>query len=134
MEAPVKVLSWQDIHDLIDELVPQVLCQNVQFISGVPRGGLIPAVLLSHACDIPFTSNTTFLQNETVLVVDDIVDSGRVMKAFRDTGYKTCCLHYKESAVMKPDIYAQITDENTWLVYPWEKLSAQKIQDYLKNS
>ncbi len=134
METPVKILSSQDVQDLVNELVPQVLSLNVEFITGVPRGGLIPAVLLSHACDIPFTSNTTFLQNETVLVVDDIVDSGRVMKAFRDTGYKTCCLHYKESAVMKPDIYAQITDEDTWLVYPWEKLSAQKIQDYLKNS
>lgn len=134
MEKPVKILSWQDIHELIDELVPQVLYQNIQFITGVPRGGLIPAVLLSHACDIPFVSNTSLLRNESVLVVDDIVDSGHSMKVFKEVGYKTCCLHYKKLAVITPDIYAQIADEDTWLIYPWEKLSAQKIQDYLKIS
>ncbi len=134
MEPPVKILSWQDIHELIEKLVPQVLSLNVEFITGIPRGGMIPAVLLSHACDIPFTVNTTFLQNESVLVVDDIVDSGHSMKRFVEVGYKTCSLHYKESSVAKPLIYAELTDDETWLVYPWEKLSAQKVQDYLKNS
>lgn len=134
MEQPIKILSWQDIHNLIDELVPQVLCQNIAFITGIPRGGLIPAILLSHACDIPFTNNTTFINNESVLVVDDIVDTGHSMKNFVEMGYKTCSLHYKKSSIVRPLIYAQIADEDTWLIYPWERLNAEKVQDYLKNS
>lgn len=61
----------------------------------------------------------------TVLIVDDIVDSGdtlvEVLKVLRQTypniGFKTAALFYKKSAKIAPDWYVQEAD--TWIEFFW---------------
>ena len=45
-----KYLTWSQVEGLVEELATQVKSEftNIDSIYGIPRGGLIPAVMLSH--------------------------------------------------------------------------------------
>ena len=122
-------ITWFGIDQLIDKLADKVRHElpNIDSIYGIPRGGLIPAVLLAHKLDLPWSN--VMLPN--TLVVDDICDSG---KTIRDSvGVHTATLYTKLSAVAQPTITAEVlVDESQWIVFPWESKNADAIQDYLK--
>ena len=72
-------LTWDDINSLVDKLANEVSQAAVPplYITGLPRGGLIPAVMLSHKLNIPYVNISLIraLPAVDVLVVDDIADS-----------------------------------------------------------
>ena len=118
---------WDDISVLVDELCSTITSSGVQIksITGIERGGLIPAVMISHKLNIPYVNKI----NKDTLVVDDICDSGETLKNIV-AGY-TATLHYKKTAAFTPDFYSkEVGDE--WIVYPWERNDSDTIQDYLK--
>lgn len=118
---------WDDISVLVDELCNTITSSGVQIksITGIERGGLIPAVMISHKLNIPYVNKI----NKDTLVVDDICDSGETLKN-TIAGY-TATLHYKKTASFTPDFYSkEVGDE--WIVYPWERNDSDTIQDYLK--
>ena len=118
---------WDDISVLVDELCNTITSSGVQIksITGIERGGLIPAVMISHKLNIPYVNKI----NKDTLVVDDICDSGETLKNMV-AGY-TATLHYKKTASFTPDFYSkEVGDE--WIVYPWERNDSDTIQDYLK--
>ena len=118
---------WDDITILVDELCNTIATSGVQIksITGIERGGLIPAVMISHKLNIPYVTKI----NKHTLVVDDICDSGETLKNIV-AGY-TATLHYKKTASFTPDFYSkEVGDE--WIVYPWERNDSDTIQDYLK--
>ncbi|AXK49104.1 nicotinate phosphoribosyltransferase [Aliarcobacter trophiarum LMG 25534] len=61
-----------------------------------------------------------------VLIIDDIVDSGKTMKTileilnnkFPNTKFKLATLFYKPTALVKPDFYVKETD--IWIEFFWE--------------
>ena len=118
---------WDDISVLVDELCNTITSSGVQIksITGIERGGLIPAVMISHKLNIPYTTKI----NKDTLVVDDICDSGETLKNMV-AGY-TATLHYKKTASFTPDFYSKEVGEE-WIVYPWERNDSDTIQDYLK--
>lgn len=118
---------WDDITILVDELCSTIATSGVQIksITGIERGGLIPAVMISHKLNIPYTTKI----NKDTLVVDDICDSGETLKNMV-AGY-TATLHYKKTASFTPDFYSKEVGEE-WIVYPWERTDSETIQDYLK--
>lgn len=118
---------WDDIAILVDELCSTIATSGVQIksITGIERGGLIPAVMISHKLNIPYTTKI----NKDTLVVDDICDSGETLKNMV-AGY-TATLHYKKTASFTPDFYSKEVGEE-WIVYPWERNDSDTIQDYLK--
>ena len=120
-------LSWDDINILVEDLCNTIKQSGAQIksITGIQRGGLIPAVMISHKLNIPYVSKT----NKDTLVVDDICDTGETLK--RAVGGFTATLHYKPTASSTPDFYAKETGTE-WLVYPWERNDSEAIQDYLK--
>ena len=118
---------WDDISILVDELCSTIISSGVQIksITGIERGGLIPAVMISHKLNIPYVNKI----NKDTLVVDDICDSGETLKN-TIAGY-TATLHYKKTASFTPDFYSkEVGDE--WIVNPWERNDSDTIQDYLK--
>jgi hypoxanthine phosphoribosyltransferase len=120
-------ISWEDINILVEDLCNTISTSGAQIktITGIERGGLIPAVMISHKLNIPYVSKI----NKDTLVVDDICDTGETLKNMV-AGY-TATLHYKKTAVFTPDFYAkEVGDE--WIVYPWERKDSEAIQDYLK--
>jgi hypoxanthine phosphoribosyltransferase len=127
-------LTWSDIDELVNELANQIKSSQLpQCITGLPRGGLIPAVILSHKLNIPFISiqNIELIPKPYVLIVDDIADSGETLSQY--TSWNTAVLHYKLQSEHIPTYYVEIVPDDVWLCYPWERDDSESIQDYLKN-
>ena len=72
------LLSWRDLDDLIEILCKKITEElpNIDSVHGIARGGLIPAVLISHQLGLKYTD----LIYPNTLVVDDICDSGETLK------------------------------------------------------
>lgn len=120
-------LSWEDINILVEDLCQTIASSGAEIksITGIQRGGLIPAVMISHKLHIPFVSRI----NKDTLVVDDICDTGETLK--NTIGMYTATLHYKPTAIFTPDFYSKEVGTE-WIVYPWERNDSESIQDYLK--
>lgn len=120
-------LSWDDINILVEDLCQTIASSgaDIKSITGIQRGGLIPAVMISHKLHIPFVSRI----NKDTLVVDDICDTGETLK--KTIGMYTATLHYKPTAIFTPDFYSKEVGTE-WIVYPWERSDSETIQDYLK--
>ena len=75
-------ITWDTIDNLITIIAREIISEspNIYNIYGIPRGGLIPAVLLSHKLGIPVTQE---VKNYS-LIVDDISDSGNTLKKVID--------------------------------------------------
>lgn len=120
-------ISWDDIDTLTDTLCKIIIKSGMQIrsVTGLERGGLIPAVLISHKLDVPYVNTI----GSSTLVVDDICDTGETLNSILTP--LTAVLHYKPTAKHKPTFYAlEVGDE--WIVYPWERKDSEAIQDYLK--
>ena len=131
-------LSWDDIEKQVDKLAEQInrMDKKPFYIYGVPRGGAIPAVWLSHKTGINYYQLNSSQISKTadlshILIVDDICDSGETIKKLKENFPKcqTATLYYKETAIDKPNIYGEIVGEE-WLVFPWENKNSKPIQDY----
>jgi len=134
MEVNKIYLSWEQVEGLIKDLILDIKLKNLKFnkIHGLSRGGLIPAVLLSHQLSIPYTDSI----DDDTLVVDDICDSGETLKNLTSKfKVKTAVLHYKPiTSSFTPTIYADtIYSKNDWIIYPWERKDSKTIQDYKLN-
>jgi uncharacterized protein len=151
VEQPLKrILGWHDISRQVDQLVDK-LRDDYDAMLVITRGGMVPACLISEKLNIrnilvaavhlytgigqtldapifvQFPSDT-LLTDKSVLVVDDVWDSGRtamaVMNRVRMAGGnpELAVLHYKPRASRfpehEPDFYAELTDD--WIVYPWD--------------
>ena len=125
-------LSWDDVNEAVESLAHQIKNSNehIEAITGLPRGGLIPAVLLSHKLGLPYVNLSNDCEgHENVLVVDDICDSGETLKEYHQF-FTTATIHYKQLAIVKPDFYYSLAPENEWIVYPWEQKDSKTIADY----
>ena len=124
-------LSWDIIETLVDVLAMNIKKSEIDSIMGLPRGGLIPAVMLSHKLNLPLVFEPT----EKTLIVDDICDSGETFIEI-DSKYpnlKFACLHLKpHTSKFTPHIWAGSWISDDWVVYPWENKESDTIQDYLK--
>lgn len=119
--------DWFTIDHLINVIAKKVLASDadIRGVYGIPRGGLIPAVLLSHKLGVPLVQT---IKNHT-LVVDDISDSGDTLaEVMRKTHYPlspthklyTATLFERESTSFKPDFIGLHINYQDWLVFPWE--------------
>jgi hypoxanthine phosphoribosyltransferase len=117
----------ESVNSLIKTILTQIQETESKYdcIVGIGRGGLIPAVMISHKLHIPFVSRI----NKDTLVVDDICDTGETLK--NTIGMYTATLHYKPTAIFTPDFYSKEVGTE-WIVYPWERSDSETIQDYLK--
>ena len=129
-----RFLSWRDIDDAIERLAINITNSGTQFaaIGGLPRGGLIPAVMLSHTLKIPYVPQAVFMRTPgNLLLVDDICDTGKTLKPFEnDERIYTVTIHYKLSATTEPNFFWKLAPTNEWIVYPWERKDSKTIQDY----
>jgi hypoxanthine phosphoribosyltransferase len=126
-------VSWHEVDTLINILVSWVKEEQPQIdsVMGLPRGGLIPAVMLSHKLNIPLVFEPTI----KTLIVDDICDSGKTFKDMLEEHpfNAFAALHYKpHTSRIIPTCYGNEFFSDAWLVYPWEQKESDTIQDYLK--
>jgi len=122
-----RFITWDYIETAIDNIASQVKSSelNIQYIFGMPRGGLIPAVMLSHRLDIPLLRVGMVLNNK-VLIIDDICDSGLTLHKYN---LPTATIHTKLTASVQPTFHYEVVDKD-WIVYPWEQKDSKTIADY----
>ena len=124
MKIKKRYISWEEIEMLVNILHDNILESGEQFyiMKGLPRGGLIPAVMLSHKLGLPYKLDGN------ALVIDDICDSGKTLKTIQSP---TAVLHYKpHTSIIEPTFYACKFESDDWIVYPWENKDSKTIQDY----
>ena len=133
-------VSWEDIELDVEKIVAQV--SDVDYVVGIPRGGLIIAVMISHRLDIKHMTIDHLekleefgldIDKKRILVVDDISDSGQTLKRFIKEGYTTATLDVRHTTVAVPEHYANWIDNADWIVDPCETKDSKTIQDYLDN-
>ena len=133
-------VSWEDIELDVEKIVAQV--SEVDYVVGIPRGGLIIAVMISHKLGIKHMTIDHLekleefgldIDKKKILVVDDIADTGETLKFYEETFKKSyiVTVHKHEQSIVKPD-YSVIDKGDKWIVYPWETEDSEEIQDYLK--
>jgi uncharacterized protein len=127
----VKKVSWGVINRLALQLSHSIGIHlqehpgSIKSIYGIPRGGLIPAVILSHLLELPLVTN---YEEATTLVIDDIADSGETLSSIVNP---TGVLYYKPKTSKKVPTFTgkrQLGDE--WLIFPWESQGSKLIQGY----
>lgn len=122
------ILSWDDVNHLTDEL-----CKRIPFevplidsVHGLSRGGLIPAVIVSHRLKIPYVD----IIGKNTLIIDDICDSGTTLE--NCPGQFTAVLHHKpHTSCFTPNCWASTHPGDEWVLYPWERHDSKPLQDYL---
>jgi uncharacterized protein len=129
-------LSWKWVDEQINTIGDKLEGYDLEFVAGIPRGGLIPAVMMSHAFGIKYISYSSAkllpknLRDKT-LVVDDISDTGVTMKEAEDLDFLTAALSLRSGTKTVPMFVGQQINNDDWLVFPWEKLDSVPMQDYL---
>jgi len=163
----LKELSWEDVMVLSSNVANKVISSAIKIdtIVGISRGGIIPARIISDMLLVKdfYVYGVNFytginerdeikiiqrpdgnFKNKNVLIVDDIIDSGKTMifvrdkMAFEAGSVKTASLLKKPWSDLEPDFYASVTDK--WIVFPWEttetkvELANKKIGDGIGKS
>jgi len=134
-------VTWDQVHQCTEFLAKLIEHQKYDAIIGVQRGGLIPAVLLSHKLNMPMhtiqfslrdlkqVGNIDLPKKGRYLVVDDINDTGetfsQLQEKFNQAGLtvKYAVLHNNVPSKFTVDHYALEIDKSkdpAWIVYPWE--------------
>lgn len=144
-----EVLTWEGYGVAVRALAQRVADSGFvpDVVLGIARGGLIPAGSLAYALDCKnlFTMNVEFytgvgrtlpapqllppfldleeLRDVSVLVVDDVADSGRtlelVVNACRDHAAEvhSAVIYEKPRSLIAPDYAWKLTD--LWIHFPW---------------
>lgn len=144
-----EILTWQLFGDATRQLATTIANSDFkpEVLISIARGGMIPGGALTYALGIKLTDainvefytdvkqtlpdpvllapmlDTNFIQGKKLLVVDDVVDSGRtldlVIKMLRNFGAecRSAVLYEKPTTVIEPDYVWKKTDK--WIVFPW---------------
>tara|TARA_B100000900_G_C20335312_1_gene615902 strand:+ start:310 stop:732 length:423 start_codon:yes stop_codon:yes gene_type:complete len=129
-------LSWKWVDDQLHNIGDRLEGIELEFVSGIPRGGLIPAVMMSHAFGIKYISYSSAKLlpidlREKTLVVDDIADTGHTLKEALDLKFITTTLAMRAGSKTSPRLYGEMILDDRWLVFPWETIDSIPVQDYL---
>lgn len=127
-----RTFSWTEFQGVVKALSLTITSAGTDFstIAGIPRGGLVPAVMLSHALDVPLIPLP--LAGEKTIVVDDITDYGETFLGLTKTlphGAHTASLLHKPRSKFRPHFIGQIVANDDWVVFPWEDYT-KAFQDY----
>jgi hypoxanthine phosphoribosyltransferase len=130
----ILLYRWDEFFAHIDEIEKQIrlIRSNFKNIYGVPRGGLIPATILSHRLNLPMIFSTTMISDST-LIVDDICDTGKTLKKIMRKNSTIIVLWLTSRSKIQPFYFNKVKGEDEpWIVFPWETLGSSKYDNTLK--
>jgi len=130
-------VSWSEIDSLITILSDLIRKSTRSFstITTLSRGGLIPARLLADHLGIKkILVDPTTISSDS-LVVDDIFDSGNTFKKIQslvdDSSRLFFVTLFARRGKQYPHqlVYAKQTNDDGYIVFPWDKLEFQTSQN-----
>jgi hypoxanthine phosphoribosyltransferase len=138
-------ISWDEFHALCMKLTEQIAREKIDIILGTARAGLHPAILISEMLRKEFfpirltrrqddkvvykdpvwkVDVPDEVKGKTVLVIDDIADTGVTLKKVKDRAMEKGATQVLTSALVahswanpKPDFSGLESDE--LIIYPW---------------
>ncbi len=135
-------ISWEQFHSDARALASKLINRkDLKKIICVTRGGLFPAAVLARELEIRWIdticvvgydeesrgSHASLLKvpetdGESVLVVDDLVDSGRTGRIIRELMPKAyfVTMYAKPKGQEVVDDFVVSVDQDTWILFPWE--------------
>ena len=131
-------LSWKWVDEQLNEIGDRLEGVEVEFVSGIPRGGLIPGVMLSHWLNAGFeplewqTRDGEFQDRikangfnknlKGTIFVDDICDSALTIKQIKEIipNSRWAVLHQKANIDIDFTADRLYHDDKRWVIYPWE--------------
>tara|TARA_B100001093_G_C26515631_1_gene879478 strand:+ start:123 stop:551 length:429 start_codon:yes stop_codon:yes gene_type:complete len=136
-------ITWTQIQEASRLIADNARDMEYKAVIGIQRGGLIPAVIISHELDIPMYSVNCSLRDHVnkptmvhdiphgrYLCVDDINDTGETFRFLQDMfdqrnlDIDYAVIHDNIPSEFSVDYWFEKIDkdkEPTWIVYPWEK-------------
>jgi len=156
-EAEFEAPTWNQIYAMLLRQAKKIRQSRFKpdIIVGVTRGGWIPARVLSDLLEISSLATvgvefylgvaetrkepvltqsvSASVTGKKVLLVDDVVDSGKSMQLVREhvlqqgaREVRIAIVYAKPFSVTKPDYYKKGT--RSWVVFPWDtKETVRKI-------
>jgi len=137
-------ITWNKYIESIKKIVNHFQNKRFDVVIGLTRGGLIPAVLISHELNVPMMAFNPHILHSNgvprepinlpisptvirkVLIVDDISDTGKTfdktVKFFINSGFNvvTAAVYInKKTAIFKPD-FVLYDSHKKWIVFPYE--------------
>ena len=135
--AKKEFYDWQWVDTQVDNIGEKLEAISIpKFVTGIPRGGLIPAILVSHKFNIPYIGLEAAKAlpgnlKKQILVIDDIADSGNTLAQIDRHNFITATLATRYNTDYLPTITGTSIHNDNWLVFPWEDFNAKAVQDYL---
>ena len=132
------ILSWRDIDNIVDDLCKQGKDKGYTVVVGLARGGVIPAVMISHKLGIKYDSvvwqtrdggliengrlNNIINREQKVLIVDDICDSGLTLTQVKANHPNTdvAVLTTKMETKLVDYAVKEYYNDGRWVIFPWE--------------
>jgi len=106
----MKTYTYEMFEKRCKEIAKQILKnKKIKYIMGIHRGGLIPAVRISHLTGINMIQNNDIISPDKVAIIDDCIDSGRTRTKYEE---------YENYYVLIDKQKEKIQD---WIVYWWEE-------------
>ena len=121
MNNNVKHVDWEQVETFLDEISVISDLYNLNFtgVYGLPRGGLLLAVMISHRLNIPLL----LAPCKNCLIVDDIADTGISLEHYdidkNEKQYYITTMYYHRQSKVVPDFYVYEKTDN-WIKFPWE--------------
>lgn len=140
--------SWDSIEASVLALCDQLAAagytaENGARIFGVARGGLIPAVLVSHRLDVPFAGSIHHQTRDSAgpgerglwdweslppmsrdVVVEDIVDTGKTARELKlipmFANAPIAALYAKPRGKPLASYFVEEVEQDVWVYFPWE--------------
>lgn len=139
-----KFISWDNVEEAVYNIASRF--NNIDYVVGINRGGLVPGVMISQLLEAPHIPITISLRDQNciefsesyerlhpheknVLVVDDINDSGATFSEYLDSIPLTSQINVFTTAIIEKHAsthtcdfaWATVENDDTWYVFPWEK-------------
>ena len=129
-------VSWSEINSLVTILSELISKSSRSFstISTLSRGGLVPSRLLADHLGIQKIFVDEKIISSDSLFVDDIFDSGaafeKILSKTNDPSRLFFATLFARRGKKCPNqlIYAKKTNDDAYVVFPWDKLEFQRSQ------